>query len=188
MKIMLFHSALGLRTVERDIAAALREDAHDVLVPDLYDGKTATTLEDGLALKDAVGWAAIRARAHNALDGAPADTVLAGVSMGAGVVSEVWPERPAAPAVLLIHGYADIPTHVAAGVRASLHVAVGDTFAPEDTLRRWESAASASRVEAEVHRYAGVGHFFIDPASADYDEVAARAVLQRARTFLRGIS
>jgi dienelactone hydrolase len=50
MMIVLFHSALGLRAVERDIAATLRDDGHDVVVPDLYGGRTADTLEHGLAL------------------------------------------------------------------------------------------------------------------------------------------
>jgi hypothetical protein len=47
-------------------------------------------LEHGLALKDVVGWDAIQSRARDALRGLPEDTVLAGVSMRAGVVSEVW--------------------------------------------------------------------------------------------------
>jgi dienelactone hydrolase len=113
--------------------------------------------------------------------------VLAGVSMGAGVVSEIWQERPATPAVLLLHGYAVIPDHVAAGVRASLHVAVGDRFAPEEVIAEWQCAAAAQGVEAQVHRYPDVGHFFTDPTLADHDEEAARTISQRARTFLRNL-
>jgi hypothetical protein len=37
------------------IAATLRGDGHDVVVPDLYGGGTVDTLEHGLALKDVVG-------------------------------------------------------------------------------------------------------------------------------------
>ncbi|GAA1276617.1 hypothetical protein [Saccharothrix xinjiangensis] len=40
----------------------------------------------------------------------PDETVLAGVSMGASVVSDLWPERPAA-GVLLLHATADLPDH-----------------------------------------------------------------------------
>ncbi len=92
MQIALFRSALGLRAVEHDLAAALRADGHDVLLPDLYDGRTAETVADGLELKDAVG------------------------------------------------------------------------------------------------RYPGVGHFFTDPALADYDEEAARTVSRRVRSFLRDVA
>lgn len=187
MVVVVFHSALGLRAVERDIAAALRDDGHDVVLPDLYGGSAADTLEQGLALKEAVGWVSIRDRAREAMRGLPAETALVGISMGAGVVSELWQERPATPAVLLIHGYAVIPDDVHPGTRASLHVGFGDRFAPEDTIADWQATAAARDVEAQVHRYPGVGHFFSDPTSGDYDEAAAQTLLTRARTFLRTI-
>jgi dienelactone hydrolase len=182
--IVLFHSALGLRRVEQDIADALRRDGHEVRLPDLYDGRTAHTLEDGLALKDVVGWAAIRDRAHDVVRGLPVDTVLAGVSMGAGVVSELWRERPETPAVLLVHGYAPLPDEVPPGVRAALHVAVDDPFAPGDTVEQWQEAAAVRGVRADVHRYPGLGHFFTDPASPDHDRDGTQLVLERARAFL----
>src|SRR4051794_21843559 len=110
MMIILFHSALGLRAVERDITATLRGDGHNVVVPDVYGGRTVDTLEHGLTLKDVVdGTPSKDGRARDALHGLPEDTVLAGISMGAGVVSEVWRHRPSTPAVVLIHGYAVIP-------------------------------------------------------------------------------
>jgi dienelactone hydrolase len=176
MKIVLFHSALGLRHVENALASALRDDGHDVTVPDLYDGEVVNTLHEGLALKDAVGWTVIRDRARQAVRDLPADTVLAGVSMGAGVVSEVWKDRPTTPAVVLIHGYADIPDQVTAGVRVSLHAAVGDRFVPDDILARWQVAAATRGIEAHVHRYVDVGHFFTDTTFADYDATAAAAL------------
>ncbi len=187
MTIVLFHSALGRRRVEHDLAAALRDDGHDVLVPDLYDGTTAETLEGGLALMDAVGWSRIRSRARAAVRDLPADTVLAGVSMGAGVVSEIWRDRPATLTVVLVHGYAVIPENVAAGARAALHVADGDRFAPADVIEDWEATAAARGIEAQVHRYPRLGHFFLDPTSADYDETAAKMVRERIRTFLRSV-
>jgi dienelactone hydrolase len=185
MRVVLFHSTQGLRRAERDLASALCRDGHEVVVPDLFAGRTAETVEDGLALKDAVGWPRIRERARQSVRDLPGDTVLAGVSMGAGVVSELWPDRPATPAVVLIHGYAVIPDHVPAGVRAILHVAVGDPFAPDDVVSDWQATAAARGIEAEVDRYPGVGHFFTDPDSPDYDEAAAEAVAQRVRRFLR---
>ncbi|MFL5840952.1 MAG: dienelactone hydrolase family protein [Thermoleophilaceae bacterium] len=121
MMIVLFQSTQGLRVVERDIATALRDDCHDVLVPDLRR-------QDG---------------------------------------------------------YAVIPDHVAVGVRASLHVAVGDRFAPANAIATWRTAAAAQGVDAEVHRCPDVGHFFTDPASADYDKAAVQTLSQRVRTFLR---
>lgn len=187
MKIVLFHSALGLRAIERDTAAMMRGEGHDVVIPDLYDGMTATTLEEGLALKDTVGWTHIERRARQALRDLPGDTILVGVSMGAGVVSDMWRERPGTPAVLLIHGYAAIPDEVRAGVRAALHVAVDDRFAPEEAVAGWRAAAYSRGVATEVHHYPGVGHFFSDPHSADYDDQAAKSLRYRVRGFLREV-
>jgi dienelactone hydrolase len=184
MHVVLFHSALGLRGVEHDLADELRHDGHHVTVPDLYDGRSAQTLEDGLALMHTVGWTHILARARQSLRGLPDDAVLVGVSMGAGVVSEVWRDRPATPAVLLIHGYAPIPDDVRPGVRAALHVAEDDPFAPSQTVVDWQTTADVRGVRADVYRYPGLGHFFTDPTSGDYDASAAATVLERARGFL----
>jgi dienelactone hydrolase len=111
--------------------------------------------------------------------------VLVGVSMGAGVVSELWCERPETAAVVLLHGYAVIPACVRPGVRATLHVAVGDRFAPEETISRWQQDAASRGVDAEVYRYPSPGHFFTDRASEDYDERAAQTLLARVRAFLQ---
>ncbi len=37
--VVLFHSVLGVRRGELDAADRLRAGGHDVLVPDLYDGR-----------------------------------------------------------------------------------------------------------------------------------------------------
>jgi dienelactone hydrolase len=185
MHVVLFHSAQGLRPVERELADALRLDGHHVTVPDLYDGRSAQTVEDGLVLKDTVGWTRIMSRARESLRSLPDDAVLAGVSIGAGVVSEVWRDRPATAAVLLVHGYAPIPEDVTPGVRAALHVAEDDPFAPHETVADWEATADLRGLVVDVYRYPRLGHFFTDRSSGDYDAAAAATVLQRARDFLR---
>jgi dienelactone hydrolase len=68
-----------------------------------------------------------------------------------------------------------------------MHVAVGDPFAPEQTVARWEREAAARGIEASVHRYPDVGHFFTDRSLTDYDAAVTRSVIARARTFLRGL-
>jgi dienelactone hydrolase len=105
------------------------------LRPTSYAGETASTLEEGFALKDhRIGWAAIEQRAHHAVRDLPADTVLAGISMGAGVVHTLLPHRPDAAGVLLLHGLAAIPTTARDGLPVQLHVADTDAFAPPPRL------------------------------------------------------
>ena len=49
--VLLFHSVLGLRPVERGLADEWRAAGHEVTLPDLYDGPLGPWLspvEDGL--------------------------------------------------------------------------------------------------------------------------------------------
>ncbi|WP_218004968.1 hypothetical protein [Actinomadura macra] len=56
-------------------------------------------------------------RARRALEELPDETILAGLSMGGGVLSEVWAERPVTVGVLLLHATAEIPASVRPGLR-----------------------------------------------------------------------
>src|SRR5438067_1865185 len=47
--VALFHSMLGLRPVERLAAERLRQVGHLVTTPDLYDGRTASSMADGFS-------------------------------------------------------------------------------------------------------------------------------------------
>ena len=47
MNIMLFHSTYGLRPAVHAAAARLRAAGHEVYVPDLFDGRTFETVEEG---------------------------------------------------------------------------------------------------------------------------------------------
>ncbi|MGW5747492.1 dienelactone hydrolase family protein, partial [Amycolatopsis sp. NPDC003861] len=119
--IVVFHSVLGLRPVELGFADRLRAAGHQVTTPDLYAGRTASTLEEGFAVKDEVGWETIAGRAREAVRELPPETVLVGVSMGAGVVQTVLPHRPGAAAVLLLHALGALPGGVRVGLPVQVH-------------------------------------------------------------------
>ncbi len=130
-QIALFHSMLGLRPAERRAADRLRAAGHDVVTPDLFAGRTTETIEGGFELKDVVvGWPTIERRARAAVRELPAETVLAGISMGAGVVHTLLPSRPDTAVVLLLHGVAGIPTTARTALPVQLHIAERDPFAP----------------------------------------------------------
>lgn len=105
--IVLFHSILGLRHVEMEAADRMRAVGHTVVVPDLYAGSAATSMDEGFAIMNSIGWKTICRCAQNALDLAPETAVLAGHSMGAGVIGSAWPSRPLCDGVVLLHGLAD---------------------------------------------------------------------------------
>ncbi|MFD4996386.1 dienelactone hydrolase family protein [Streptomyces buecherae] len=185
--IALFHSVLGLRPVELGAAERLRRAGHEVVAPDLYAGAVATTLDEGFGLLDRVGWDTVVERARRALVGLPEETVLAGVSMGTGVVGDLWPERPATAGVLLLHAAAELPAAVRPGLRAQLHAADPDAFAPPERVTALRHAAHAAGVALEVFRYPGAGHFYTDPDLPDHDPEAAELTWRRVLDFLASL-
>ncbi|MCJ2033826.1 hypothetical protein [Methylobacterium sp. J-068] len=114
---------LGLRDLERDAAARLREAGHDVILPDLFDGASTDDMVEGDAITANIGWDRIRERAAGALDG-----ILAGISMGAGAVGEFWPTRPNAVGILLLHGLCAIPDRCHFRARVQVNLSASDPF------------------------------------------------------------
>jgi dienelactone hydrolase len=183
--IVLFHSILGPRPAEREIAAALESDGHVVVLPDLFGGRSTSSYDAAFRMKDEIGDAAIHARADQAVAAAPADAVLAGISFGAFLVGRFWGSRPRMPGALLLAGFAPWMSPSRAGFPVSVHLARPDPFDDESVIADW--AAGAGDVALELHRYDGAGHYFLDRTLPDYDAGAAELCLERCRAFLRGI-
>lgn len=183
--IVLFHSSLGLRAVEHEAAARLYDWGHQVTLPDLYAGGTASSTENGLALMAEIGWETICQRARVALAEVPDTAVLFGVSMGAGVIGEIWPERAAARAIILLHGLAAIPMHARPMTPIAIHVADPDPFVPHDELKRWKSREAIEGMRATIVTYPGAGHFFTDPASPDFSPAATETTWRSLASFLK---
>ncbi|MBZ9767438.1 dienelactone hydrolase family protein [Mesorhizobium sp. CA6] len=186
--IVLFHSALGLRAVEHQAAERMRSAGYDVVMPDLYAGLTAASVDDGLDLMSNVGWETICDRARVALLQTSPDAVLAGHSMGAGVISAVWSERVAAAGIVLLHGLADIPSNVRRHIPVAVHVADPDAFAQPEQVADWSASAKRCHVRAEIFTYPGIGHFYTDQALPDYDASAAELTWLRVQAFLKTIA
>jgi dienelactone hydrolase len=151
--LALFHSVYGLRPAVRVAADRFRALGHEVTTPDLYGAPPADTLAAGFALADRVGWPAMLDRARHALRGLAPGTVLAGLSMGTGIVHDLLPERPATAGVLLLSGVGGDFPHVPGGLRAQLHVADPDEeYAPETAVDRFVARMTAAQANFEVYR------------------------------------
>jgi dienelactone hydrolase len=185
--LILFHSVMGLRQVERDAADRIRTAGFEVVTPDLYDGETTGSIADGFTLMSKIGWPVICDRAAKAVSELPDSTVLAGLSMGAGVIGNLWPRRRHAGGVFLIHGLADIPNDARAGLPLQVHIASPDHFVRDAQMSDWQTAAKQVGIEAQLFTYPGVGHFYTDPALPDYDAKAATETWDRALAFLKGL-
>jgi dienelactone hydrolase len=183
-EVVLFHSILGLRPAEAEIAGRLRAAGHAVTTPDLYAGWRTDSYDEGFAKHDAIGDAALLARARAAVAEMPEATVLAGVSMGGGLAGALWAERPATRGLLLLHGPAPLAPDPREGTPVQAHMAEPEPFDDEAFLQQWIDDARRLPVALEVFRYPGAGHYFTDRTLPDHDPAAAELALGRALSFL----
>ncbi|WP_073497251.1 dienelactone hydrolase family protein [Actinacidiphila paucisporea] len=184
--IVLFHSMYGLRPAVHSAADRLRAAGHEVLVPDLYDGRTTTDAEEGMRIKDEIGKDELLRRAVAAA--APLSDqglVYAGFSLGGSVAQNLALGDERARGLLLLHGTSDIADDAATDIPVQLHVADPDPFEPDDWLNAWYLRMGKAGADVEVHRYRGAGHLYTDPGLPDYDEEAAARTWAVALDFLR---
>lgn len=186
MNIMLFHSTYGLRPAVREAADRLRAAGHEVWTPDLFDGRTFDTVEEGTAHKDELGKEELLKRA--VLAAAPYSErglVYAGFSLGAATAQTLALGDAKARGLLLLHGTSDLaPNASVDDLPVQLHVAEPDPFEPDDWLSAWYLQMGRAGADVEVYRYAGAGHLYTDPGLPDYDEEAAEATWRVALGFL----
>ncbi|HEY8115635.1 MAG TPA: dienelactone hydrolase, partial [Actinomycetota bacterium] len=80
--VLLFHHARGQTPGFLEFVDELREAGHKIHAPDLYEGKTFGTVDEGVANAKRVGFSEIIRRGSEAAQGLPADIVYAGFSLG----------------------------------------------------------------------------------------------------------
>lgn len=184
--IVLFHSAYGLRPAVHEAADRLRAAGHEVCVPDLYDGRTAEDIEEGLRIREEIGRDELLRRAVSAAAPHSASgLVYAGFSLGGSIAQTLALGDEKARGLLLLHGTSDLAEDAATDIPVQLHVAEPHPFESEDWLNAWYLRMRRAGADVEVHRYHGAGHVYTDPGLPDWDEEAAERTWAVALDFLR---
>ena len=99
-EVMLYHPVQGLTDGVQSFADELRDAGHTVHTPDLFDGRTFSTIEDGFAYAKGLGDAP-DARANAAAEALPEAVVYAGFSWGVGSAQRLAQTRAGARGALL---------------------------------------------------------------------------------------
>jgi dienelactone hydrolase len=181
--VVLFHSAYGLRPAVLAAAERLRRRGHRVQAPDLYDGRTASSLEAALSLRDAIGRDELLRRVRASVAETPAGTVLAGFSLGAALAHRVAAEDPRFSRLLLFHGVAEAPAALPAPWQVQAHLSEEDPLEPRAEVLAWREALRALGARVELHFHRG-GHLFTDPELPDHDGASAERAWALAEQFL----
>jgi dienelactone hydrolase len=186
-EVLLLHHAQGLTDGIRAFAEQLRQAGHMVHTPDMYDGKTFATLDDGLAYASQVGFGEIRQRGLRSADGLRAELVYIGVSLGVMPAQQLAQTRAGARGAVLLEACvppSEFGTPWPAGVPLQVHGMDADPFFAEegdlDAARTLVNDAD----DRQLFIYPGDRHLFTDSSLSTYDASAAALVIQRVLGFL----
>ena len=186
-EVLLFHHAQGRTAGVDAFADVIRQAGHTVHAPDLYDGRTFATLDEGMAHLDRVGMAEIIERGVRAADGLADELVYAGFSLGVMPAQRLAQTRAGARGALLFHSCvptsefgtwpAEVPVQIHAMDADPFFVGEGDIEAARALVRSTE--------HAELFLYPGAEHLFADPSLPSFDAGAAALLSRRVLDFLR---
>jgi dienelactone hydrolase len=186
-EVLLFHHAQGQTAGFHAFADELRSAGHTVHTPDLFDGRTFGSIDEGLAYAQEVGFGEIIERGVRAANGLPNELVYAGFSLGVVPAQKLAQTRAGARGALLFYSCvptsefgtswpADVPVQIHGMDADPFFVGEGDIDAARELV---ESAK-----DAELFLYPGDQHYFADSSLPSYDESAATLLMQRVLAFL----
>ena len=184
-EVLLFHHAQGQTPGLLAFADKLRSAGHTVHAPDLYDGKTFASLDEGVGHAKEVGFGTILERGEQAAEGLPSELVYAGFSLGVMPAQKLAQTRPGARGALFFSAAfpaSEFGGSWPEGVPFQIHMMEGDEWALEDLPAARELVESVDG--AELFLYPGDRHLFADNSLADYDEQAAAQLEERVLAFL----
>jgi dienelactone hydrolase len=188
-EVVLYHHVQGLTEGVRSFAEELRRGGHTVHTPDLFDGRTFDTIEDGMSFAREGGFEALAERGVAAAQEIRPEVVYAGFSFGVMPAQQLAQTRAGARGALLMCSCLPVSEFGEAwpeGVPAQVHGKEADPFFLEDL----DSARALvdSTDDAELFLYPGEEHLFADSSLPSYDPAAASLLTKRVLAFLDGVT
>jgi len=187
-EVVLYHHVQGLTDGVRSFAETLREAGHRVHTPDLFDGRTFDTIEEGMAFAREAGFGALAERGVAVGEEITSGAVYAGFSFGVMPAQQLAQTRPDARGALLMYSCLPVSEFGEAwpeGVPVQVHGKQADPFFAEDMEAAQDLVDSTDR--AELFLYPGEEHLFADSSLPAYDAAAAALLTERVVAFLDGL-
>ena len=187
-EVVLYHHVQGLTDGVRSFADTLGEAGHRVQTPDLFEGRTFDTLDEGMAFARDTGFGALAERGVAAAEELNSEVVYAGFSMGVMVAQQLAQTRRGARGAVLMYSClpaAEFGSGWPEGVPVQVHGKEADPFFAEDLEAAQALVDSTDR--AGLFLYPGEEHLFADSSLPAYDAAAAALLTERVLAFLGGL-
>lgn len=193
--VLVLHSWWGPTPAFRRMADRLADEGFVALVPDLNEGVLPTTSADAAAalaavdpnvVADLVISSAVTLRGLPLTPDEPIAVI--GFSMGASWALWLAARQPRlVGAVATFYGTQSIGFEDATA-RFQVHAAEHDELVSDDDMVLLEAALHLDGHDADVHRYPGTSHWFMEAdRPASYDADAAALAWERMLGFLRDV-
>ncbi|MEU3099982.1 dienelactone hydrolase family protein [Streptomyces sp. NPDC006967] len=189
-EVVLFHHAQGLTPGVEAFAAELRRAGHTVHVPDLYEGRTFETLEQGIGYASRTGFGTVLERGIAAAEPLGDEVVYAGFSLGVMPAQRLAQTRAGAKGALLVSAclpVSEFGEAWPAGVPVQVHGMDGDPFFADEGDLDAARDLTAGVDHAELFLYPGKQHLFADSSLPSHDRAAADLLTRRVIEFLDGL-
>jgi len=187
-EVLLFHHAQGQTTGFNAFADELRQAGHTVHTPDLFEGRTFGSIEEGMAYAEELGFPdEIIGRGEQAASELPSELVYAGFSLGVVPAQKLAQTRPGARGALFF--YSCVPASFFGGWPAGVPVQIHGMDADPIFVGEGDVEAARELVEssesAELFLYPGDQHYFADSSLPSYDADATALLTARVLDFLQ---
>jgi len=185
--VLVLHPWWGLNEDVRASAERLRREGYEVVSPDLFHSRVATTRDEAQALSGEVSknWQSAMTEIEAALEKLRADRVaVLAWSMGVWFswqLAQAHPDR--IRALVSYYGYGEFEP--GAKLPPILgHFAENDEFDSVEDVRVVERKLIEDKHVVEFHIYPGTKHWFDEPSRPEYDKAASELAWKRTLAFL----
>lgn len=187
--VLLLHAWWGLKPFFKQVCDRLAGQGFTVLAPDLRDGQIATTIDNAKALMEKsdsqfVGDTVMTAKDHlrSMVKGRIG---LVGFSMGAAwalVLASHVPDQIAATVLFYGNDYVDYGKITS---KVMGHYSDNDEWEPNEYVEKTFAALKLAGVDATLHIYPGVSHWFVEEDRPEFHAPSALLAWSRTYEFLR---
>ncbi len=187
--VLVLHAWWGLKPFFKELCDRIAEQGFVALAPDLRNGEIAETIDAAKELMQRsdgqlVGDTVMAAKDH-LLEMVKGKIGVIGFSMGGAwalILASQKPEQVAA--TVLFYGNEDVDV---AKITSKVmgHYSDNDEWEPNEWVEKKFGQMKDANVDATLHIYPGVAHWFVESDRPEYDSAAASLAWERTFEFLR---